>query len=448
MGQDSEDLQAMSLHLRVMAVGLPTSENMRFEEVLQKLGQDFYSPYDSNDALECFADQAFDIVILNASVDLLPFVLGFCRTIRKSSQGASAHIVVVTEHLHQQDITHLSDVGVDQFLGAPLADAQLHTFLVSSILGHTQRRELQEQLLRHQKLFEESGDFYVLFDIVTGEVIQAHPAIESVLGLKRHSAIGRIVDSLFSDVELIRATRTGEYDERAIEGKAKHQEGREIAVELRMSFVQFMRRTVAQVHCRDISERKATEQKLERYASELRLEKMNLEHQVHLDGLTGLDNRLSFDEHLSREFHAAARTKAPLSLVMIDVDFFKRYNDHFGHQAGDTCLKEIAHVLTSVLKRKTDIAARYGGEEFSLILPATDRTGAMRVAESVRMEVTRLALPHPDSENSGVVSLSLGVATFDSDNFEDEVELVEAADKALYCAKQCGRNRAVAATAE
>jgi two-component system chemotaxis family response regulator WspR len=159
-----------------------------------------------------------------------------------------------------------------------------------------------------------------------------------------------------------------------------------------------------------------------------------------LDGLTGIANRRRFDEAARFEWQRGRRHGAPLSLLLCDVDSFKLYNDHFGHPAGDLCLKKAAAVLTNQLKRPADLAARYGGEEFALLLPETDLEGALVLAEACRGELERLVLPHPRGA-SGIVTMSIGVAcTVPGENRSLE-DLIENADSALYAAKRGGRNR-------
>lgn len=163
-----------------------------------------------------------------------------------------------------------------------------------------------------------------------------------------------------------------------------------------------------------------------------------------LDGLTGIANRRCFDEHLDREWRRAARLSEPLSLVMMDIDFFKRFNDSNGHLAGDECLKRVAQALAGNAHRPTDLIARYGGEEFAAILPETPLEGAVKMAEDCRADVEALAIPHPDSATSEVVTLSLGVASIIALAGASPDMLIEAADRMLYKAKGAGRNRVVA----
>lgn len=180
---------------------------------------------------------------------------------------------------------------------------------------------------------------------------------------------------------------------------------------------------------------------------------------AYTDGLTGVANRRHFDEELRREWLRAQRAGAPISLVMADIDAFKPYNDHYGHQAGDQCLRSVAQALRQTLHRPADLAARYGGEEFAILLPETDSDGARFLAAQLLQAVAGLQLPHARSPVGATVSLSLGVSSFDEQcagwaagtadsrftglsSRPPASDLVAAADQALYAAKASGRGRA------
>ena len=173
---------------------------------------------------------------------------------------------------------------------------------------------------------------------------------------------------------------------------------------------------------------------------------MALQQLATCDGLTGIANRRSFDDKLQVEWCRSQRQGEPLSLILADVDMFKRYNDHYGHQGGDTCLKAVAGILQQQIFRTADLPARYGGEEFAIILPNTDLAGAEIVAERLRREIEALELPHAASEISPWVTLSLGVASCVPLVNGQPEDLVAEADTALYAAKKQGRNRVCRAT--
>lgn len=175
--------------------------------------------------------------------------------------------------------------------------------------------------------------------------------------------------------------------------------------------------------------------------NELELINETLARLASQDGLTGLANRRHFDQSLLAEFSRSQREESSLGLVLIDVDFFKQYNDIYGHVAGDECLRKIGKVVAYSMRRPGDLAARYGGEEMVILLPGTDLPGALAVAEGVRLAVQSLGIEHRGNP-LGVVTASVGVAAFMPTHLENQaVELVELADKALYKAKASGRNQ-------
>lgn len=158
------------------------------------------------------------------------------------------------------------------------------------------------------------------------------------------------------------------------------------------------------------------------------------------DSLTRVANRRYFEESLKREWNRAKRTTQPLSVIMIDVDHFKEYNDTFGHVAGDRCLLQIAEALVSLVLRSSDLFARYGGEEFVALLAGTNLEGAASLAEAMRVEVEKLTVPHAPHISSPWVTISAGVATVIPNAKTSSKSLIEKADKALYDAKRGGRN--------
>jgi len=164
---------------------------------------------------------------------------------------------------------------------------------------------------------------------------------------------------------------------------------------------------------------------------------------AHKDGLTGLANRRSFDISLEADLLHAKREQAPLALLFCDIDHFKPYNDIYGHQKGDQCLKSVASVIAEGAQRPTDLVARYGGEEFAIILPGIDYVGAVQVAKRICACVFELNERHKGSPLSDRVTLSIGVACGVPDEHHTENSLIEAADKALYSAKKGGRNQVV-----
>lgn len=180
---------------------------------------------------------------------------------------------------------------------------------------------------------------------------------------------------------------------------------------------------------------------LEHESAERQRLNLELERLAQQDGLTGLANRRHFDESLSREWERLHREQRPMAALFIDVDFFKPYNDTYGHAAGDDCLEKVARVLATSARRPGDLAARYGGEEFVILLPGTELAGAREVAERILQDVDALALPHAGSRVAPHVTVSIGVAARLPGAGEPPQRLLDAADKAVYAAKRAGRHR-------
>lgn len=192
---------------------------------------------------------------------------------------------------------------------------------------------------------------------------------------------------------------------------------------------------------RDITDRKKAEQQIQKLVNQLKIERDLAQRNSLTDSLTGLFNRRFFDNALRTEFSRHKRSGSQLSLIMIDVDHFKKYNDHYGHLEGDNCLQQLAHTLKTIVERSSDIVARYGGEEFVVILPDTNSQGSAALAGRICESVLRLALPHVESDTSGFVTISLGIASAADHVLTDGTQLVALADQALYQAKMNGRNR-------
>ncbi|HEX8606985.1 MAG TPA: sensor domain-containing diguanylate cyclase [Pseudoduganella sp.] len=203
-------------------------------------------------------------------------------------------------------------------------------------------------------------------------------------------------------------------------------------------FILFANRLVRQIRIQD-----SLDHKVRMYSEELERRNLGLRVLAHTDKLTQLANRRRFDELLELELKRAQRGRAPLSLLLMDLDYFKQFNDSYGHLAGDACLQKAASVLAEGAARAGDLAARYGGEEFAVIMPDTDGAGAVAVAERVRACILALQIPHQHSPTQ-TVTASFGVATLVPDGVITVADIIACADRHLYAAKQNGRNRVCA----
>ena len=328
--------------------------------------------------------------------------------------------------------------------------ATLGLALVVAVLG----LRLVDQMRRRQRseavLAQKEGEFRLLAesasDLVerfTSDGIRTYvsPAIERLTGDRPEELIGGNAFEVIheDDRPMVEAAaerlRNGTSEQETVAFRRFHRDGREIWLEtsLRVAAEQSGQLSVVGV-TRDITERKQLEQRLALMA--------------HSDGLTELANRRAFDAALAREVGRARRSGTPLSLLMIDADRFKRFNDDHGHLAGDACLKAIASATALAARRPTDLAARFGGEEMVLLLPDTDIGAARAIAHDLCRQVQALSIPHARNLPWKVATVSIGVACLDphdEDAVHDGTWLIGAADRALYDAKAQGRNQCVTA---
>ena len=191
----------------------------------------------------------------------------------------------------------------------------------------------------------------------------------------------------------------------------------------------------------DISKIRETEKKLSEQEDQLAEAKLKMEKMVTLDGLTGIANFRRFEKFFYEEWKRAERAARPISVILIDVDLFKMFNETYGFQTGDECLKKVAKILKESVNRPTDLVARYGGEEFVMVLAETDSNGALTIAEKVRKKVEELKMVHEKSDISNYITISIGCATTIPTQGIDPSSLINAADNALYNSKRNGRNQ-------
>nr|WP_282571982.1 diguanylate cyclase [Roseomonas acroporae] len=298
---------------------------------------------------------------------------------------------------------------------------------------------LRESEARFRALAENSGDMVARIDLA-GRRRYVSPVSWRLLGCSPEALIGTeaLADMPAEDrpavLREIARLRSGQTEEVVVTYRARHADGHSIWLEstLRVTRDVATGRPDGVISVsRDVTERKRLEMRLAEAARQ--------------DGLTGLSNRRAFDEALAAEWHGCAGRGRPLSLMLIDVDAFKSFNDRHGHLAGDDCLRGVAGPLRDAVRRAGEMAARYGGEEFVLLLPGTGAVDVARLGERVRAEIEALGLPHGGAGAPlPVVTASIGVATAIPGGLSepsDPEALLMAADRALYVAKREGRNR-------
>jgi len=323
-----------------------------------------------------------------------------------------------------------------------LAGAIFMVYFASVVLESQKSTEkkLREIVSIHRLVTENSRDVIILMDF-EGSRTFVSPAARIVLGWQPEDLLSHNSSDLIHGLDQSKMENVLEQIRHGSEGaiveyRLRKKNGDYIWVESSLRAIRSQPNgALAGVLnlVRDITERKRTEEKLE--AAYRAVEALAV-----VDGLTGVANRRRLDQHLHNEWRRALRDRKPLSLLLLDADHFKLYNDTYGHVRGDNCLKQIAEATLDFVSRPGDLVARYGGEEFAVVLPGTDAAGAEELAHEIRAGLEKRGLPH-ETNPYGVVTISIGCATLVPSPGQPMDALVEQADEALYRAKQSGRNR-------
>lgn len=294
-----------------------------------------------------------------------------------------------------------------------------------------------------------------------GIVDSFNPGAEKLFGYSREEVIGNNISMLMPEPDSSRhdeyIRRYEESGEKKVIGigrevLAKHKDQSIFPVKLSVGEAEIDGKTMYVGIIHDISEYKKQEDELKQHrdhlqklvyerTNELSLANFELKRLVNMDSLTKLANRRFFDEVLKKEIQRASRNKEPLSFLMCDIDYFKRFNDSYGHIAGDECLFNVAKCLKESFKRTSDLPARYGGEEFAVILPYTNNEELKKLCTKFVANLRQMAIPHNDSDVSDYVTVSIGAVTVIPDKTTEANSVIEIADRKLYAAKENGRNK-------
>lgn len=308
-------------------------------------------------------------------------------------------------------------------------------------------RQFQEDLSASQvdAVFEHLADGILMAD-VDGRILSMNAAAEQMFGYSIDEVLGQSVRMLLPepyasrhDENLEHYRQTGEIRimgyGRELDGRCK--DGSVFPMDVSVSQIEIQGGDVFVVIARDITQHKAQQELVEQE----RANSQTLEQLVRIDAVTGIANRRHFDESLTNEVRRAAREQKPVSLLLCDIDFFKAFNDRYGHPAGDKALRSVAVEIAACFQRAGELAARYGGEEFGIVVPGTDLAKAGELAGKMQRRIAELSIPHSASHVADHITLSIGVASAVPGPHYDHNNLVEEADRALYRAKGAGRNR-------
>jgi len=373
-----------------------------------------------------------DLVLLDV---VLPGLSGLetCRRMKAHPATARIPVIFMSARGETEDVVAGFDTGAADYIAKPLRMEEVCA-RVRAQLRLSGGSDAQKEQADRLRMIVDSMDQGLLIVERCGRIQYANPACDRYLGHAADELVGRSLAELLAQQE--------SYPDDCAAMEAIGHGTREVLIRHRDGGLRAMDLTMTPMHAadglfvallHDITHHKQSEDALQRAAM--------------LDPLTKIANRRHFDSFLEREWQRAIRNAQPLSLVVLDVDHFKLYNDTLGHAAGDVCLQKVAQALQAHALRPTDLAARYGGEEFVLLFAETPQEAAARLAEAIRTTVEALQLPNPRSPTSPWITVSVGVATIVPTQLDQVGQLFVCADRAMYAAKGSGRNRVETAVA-
>jgi two-component system cell cycle response regulator len=365
-----------------------------------------------------------DLVLLDV---VMPGIDGLeaCRRLKSNPATARIPVIFMSARGETEDIVAGFDTGAADYIAKPLRMEEVCA-RVRAQLRQSNGSQSQKDQAERLRMIVDSMDQGLMIVERCGRIQYANPACERNLGHAPEELVGRKLADLLARSEGSAGSAMDALGDGTREVRIRHRDGGLRAMDLTMTPMHAADGLFV-VLLHDITRHKQSEDALQRAAL--------------LDQVTGIANRRHFDTFLEKEWQRAIRSAQPLSLVALDVDHFKQYNDTFGHAAGDACLQKVAQALQAHAMRPTDLAARYGGEEFVLLFAETPAPDAARMAETIRAAVEEMKIANPRSSASHWLTVSIGVATIVPTHLDGIENLFVCADRAMYVAKAGGRNR-------
>jgi diguanylate cyclase (GGDEF)-like protein/PAS domain S-box-containing protein len=374
-----------------------------------------------------------DLILLDV---VMPGMDGFetCRQLKDHAATQRIPIIFMSARTETEDVVAGFDLGAVDYISKPLRMAEVCARVRTQLQIRSNSETQQEQAERLRTIVNNMAEGLLIIE-ADGRIQFTNPACDHYLGYQPNELAGQSIADLLSPLvaqeyldyfAMYAANPDTAYNHGTREVALRQSGGAIIGMDLTLTPM-YLREPLYIGLLHDITHHKQSEDALQRAA--------------YIDPLTKIANRRHFDIFLDKEWQRAVRSGSPLSLVVLDVDHFKLYNDTLGHSAGDACLQQVAQAIGSHASRSTDLAARYGGEEFVLLFAETDAAAALLLAEAIRAHIEALRLPHPRSATSEWLTVSIGVATIHPHQLDDREALFVAADRAMYVAKEGGRNQ-------
>jgi len=374
-----------------------------------------------------------DLVLLDV---MMPGMDGFetCRQLKANASTARIPVIFMSARTGTDDVVAGFDLGAVDYIAKPLRMAEVSARVRTQLQIRVNVESQEEQAERLRTIVNNMAEGLLIIE-ADGRIQFTNPACDKYLGYRENALAGSHISDLLNPMvaqEYLDYFRRyagapdGAHHHGTREVIIRHRNGSSVCMDLTLTPM-YLRQPLFIGLLHDITHHKQSEDALQRAAM--------------VDPLTKIANRRHFDSFLEKEWQRSMRSGQPLSLVVLDVDHFKLYNDTLGHPAGDACLQQVAQAIASHAMRTTDLAARYGGEEFVLLFAETPADAARLLAEAIRAHIEALQIPHPRSTTSAWLTVSIGVATILPHQLDNTESLFVAADRAMYVAKENGRNQ-------